>query len=385
MAADSAEVDWPALAAQPLPWTGRPSPAGSPPFVLLTRILDHRNFAGHPFPVSASPEACLRLAESAAEMLSRHGLPRSLRFSDLAPSAVRMLRERHLLPEPPVPLPGRKAAKRLVFGATGEVATRDGAVAAVFGEAAFAWINEVEHVTWVRTVPGLLTPEEFSSAHRSPPEEADSPYARSPRFGLLSSDPSRAGNGTQYRMLVHLPALGLARKLPQAAMALNALGIGCLPVTRRRDIPFGPRLLASESHLFWLTSRGSLGVTREEAYRRFLGDVQPLLGWESEAQGRCLEKHRKRLEDRVQGCLQSWSEVKPLTVVDWEKAASVVRLGAYVGILAAQIPDFLEDLRVKAASGHLEVSSGRTLGKEEEDMSRSNVVRLSLERYRAQA
>src|SRR5688500_12037599 len=142
-------MDWPALAARPLPWTGRLRPAESPPFVLLTRLLSFRNFAGHPFPVSASPEACLRLAETAAGMLSRTGVALPLRFSVPAPAIVRMLRERHLLPEPPVPLPGRKGAKRLVFGGT-----REGGADAFPDEGSFAWINEVEHVTWVRTVPG---------------------------------------------------------------------------------------------------------------------------------------------------------------------------------------------------------------------------------------
>jgi protein-arginine kinase len=183
-------------------------------------------------------------------------------------------------------------------------------------------------------------------------------------------------------MLVHLPALGLARKHPQVFAALSALGIGCLPVTRRPRDPFGPRLPA-EGDLFWLLSRGSLGISREDAYRRFLADVQPLLRWEAEAQGRCVEKHRKRLEDRVQGCLQALSAAKPLAEAEWERSASLARLGAYVGILDAQIPDILENLRAQAAPGHLEVSSCRALGKEEADRARSNVVRLSLGRYGA--
>lgn len=380
MEVDSAGADWPALAARSLPWTGRPRPPESPPFVLATRILSYRNLAGHPFPVSASPEACLRLAETAAAMLARQGLARSFRFSDPSPPALRLLRERHLLPEPPVPLPGRKSAKRLVLGAAGA----DGAGAGL-DEGAFAWINEVEHVTWVRTVPGLLPQEDFPAVHRPPTEEPGLPFARSPRLGLLASDPSRAGNGTLFRVLVHLPALGLARKLPQAAAALMALGIGCLPVTRRQDIPFGPRPPVSEGDLFWLVSRGSLGVSAEDAFRRFSSDVRPLLRWEAEAQSRCREKHGKRLEDRVQGSLQACLEAEALAEADWEKAASLARLGAYAGILDAQIPDILEDLRAKAGTGHLEVSSCRTLSKEEADRARSNVVRLSLGRYRARA
>jgi protein arginine kinase len=243
----------------------------------------------------------------------------------------------------------------------------------------------VEHVTLVRTWPGLLPAEGFAAAHRPPDEEAHLPFARSPRFGLLASDPSRAGSGTSFRILAHLPALGLARKLAQAGAALSALGIGCLPVTRRGESPFGPRALLSEGDLFWLLSRGSLGLGAEAAYRRFIADVQPLLRWESEMQRRCLEKHRKRLEERVQGFLQPLADGKPLDEPDWDKAASQARLGAYVGILDAQIPDLLEDLRAKTGPGHLEVSSCRTLSKEEADMARANIVRLSLERHRTRA
>lgn len=374
------------LAARPVPWARPPlagsAPAGgvpdrpfpSPsgtgpktPFVLLTRLLAFRNFAGEPFAISASPRDCGRLAEMAAAWAERQGLQPAFRLADRPAPVLRLLRERHLLPEPAVPLAGKRGVKHLAPGTREEV---------------FAWINEVEHVTWVQGLAGWLPASDFAAAWNPPAEDPSRPWARSPELGFLASDPSRVGPGISFRILLHLPALALARRLGQAQSAMAALGIQMLPVTR-----MGPGGLPQDSEpaLFWLVSRGGLGRTPEEVYREFAADVEYLLEWEEQTQRRYVEKHRKRLEDRVHGSLQRLAGAVSLGLPEMRHLSSWARLGAYVGILDAQIPNLLEELRVKSQSGHLEVICGRPLVKEEEDMARANVVRLAMERFRTRA
>lgn len=350
--------DFAALAASPLPWTAGSDPSVHP-FVLFTRILCHRNFAGQPFPVSASPEACARLAGMASAFAASRGLGPAFRLADCGTGILRMLRERHLLAEPPVPLPGRPGVKFLALAGDGR---------------AWAWINEVETLTWIRIHSGFLPARAFAEAYRPPGEDAASPWARSPRYGLLASDPGRVGPGVSFQLLVHLPALALARRLDQVHSALTALGAGFLPVTRRA---------MGTASLFWISSRGGMGGSAHEAYSRFIADVGPVLVWEAEEQRSCLEKHRKSLEDRAHQSLRRLEGAAALSYPDLQLSSSWAALGGYLGILDAQIPAVLEELRTKAQSGHLEVSSGRALTKEEEDLSRANVVRLAMERYRA--
>lgn len=355
--------------------TSFPSPAESgrkTDFVLLTRILSYRNFAGEPFPISASPQACARFAEKASRFVVAQGLGNPVRLADCGHRVLRMLRERHLIAEPPVPLPGRKGVKYLALSPE---------------ERTSAWINEIEHLTWIQVEPGFLPVSGFAAAFHLPGEDAANPWARSGRFGFLASDPARAGAGTSFQILVHLPALALARKLGQVHSAMAALGVAFTPVTRMAmdgsATGAGPATGGKEAALFWLTFRGGMGGSPLEAYRRFVADVQPLFIWESEAQAGCLEKHRKRLEAQVHKSLQILTQARSLPFHEFQVLSSWVRLGGYVGILDARIQPILEDLRARSQTGHLEVSCGRDLSKEEADISRVNVVRLAMDRYRA--
>jgi protein-arginine kinase len=362
MPPDRAPPDWASLAACPVPWLPTAEEAASTsarPFVLATRLASYRNFAGTPFPISASSPDCEALARRASEYASRRGAVPSVRLADIGLPVLRMLRERHLLPEPPVPLAGKKGVKHLALGP---------------GDRSFAWINEVEQLTWLQFLPGLLPGRAFEAAYLPPPAEPGHPWAESARYGFLASDPARAGSGASFHLLVHLPALALARRLGQVHGGLAALGLGFTPVTRMA-IPGG-----ADSARFWISGRGGMGRSAGEAYRRFLEDVEPLLGWEREAQRDCLERHRKRLEERVRNSLELLRQAPALGLRDFDLADSWIRLGAYLGLLDTGILAPLEGLRPRTHSGHLEVIAGATLSKVEEDMARANVVRLSLER-----
>jgi protein-arginine kinase len=363
MDAERKAYDWAALAERPVPWlppgAERAAPPPGPPFILATRLVSYRNFAGTPFPISASLRDCEAIARRASEYASRQGAGPPIRLADCGLPALRMLRERHLLAEPPVPLAGRKGVKYLALGPE---------------ERSFAWINEVEQLTWSQVYPGLLPDAAFDGAYRPPPAEPRHPWAESARHGFLASDPSRAGSGASFQLLAHLPALALARRLGQVHGALAALGLGFFPVTRMA-IPGG-----HDSGRFWLTGRGGMGRSPGEAYRLFLRDLEPLWRWESDAQRECLEKHRKRLEERVGKSLDLLREAQSLGLREFDLADSWIRLGAYLGLLDSSIPIRLEALRPRTHSGHLEVIGGATLSKVEEDLARANVVRLFLER-----
>lgn len=355
-------MDWAELAARPLPWAIEGGAETGT--VLFTRVLAFRNFAGEPFPISAPPERCERIAARTADYAARRGLGTAVRLRDCGDGLLRMLRERHLIAEPPVPLPGRKGIKFLALGGD---------------EGVFAWINEVEHLTWIRVFPGLPFLSENPTLLAAPPEEPETPWARSPRYGILTSDPAKAGPGIAFQCVVHLPALALFRKLDQVHAALSALGAGFTPVTRMsaaRD---------SDTALFRIASLGGPGETPEAAWGQFLSLLRPVLDWESEARALCLRNHRKRLEAGVRGAFDILDGSRALDFPRLQACLSWLRLGASLGLVEARILPILEQVRAFAQSGHLEVSSDHVLSKEEEDIIRASVVKLSMERYRARA
>jgi hypothetical protein len=331
--------------------------------VILTRLLAFRNFAGFPFVASAPPNQCAAAAERALALVSRSGGPLPWRLADLPPRALRLLRERELIPWRAMAFPGKKGFKHLSAAADGS---------------AWTLVNEVEHVTFGRVLPGSPDPE--AAIFPNPGDDGE-PWARSARFGYLASDPGRAGSGTAVEQILHLPGLALARELPAARNYLAAAGIAFLPAMPSPVSVPGP----ADAGLFRVASRGALGKTPRQAYAAHLEAVDPVLRRELEARARCLDKHPKRLKSKVMQSLEQIAAARSLAYPDLLAAGSLARLGSRLGILDPQIDGILEFLRVTVASGHLAVSSGRELAQEEEDFSRANVVRLSLEKYRGSA
>jgi protein arginine kinase len=233
---------------------------------------------------------------------------------------------------------------------------------------------------------GLPDPESLPAAHPSLEPDGDAaPWSRSQRYGFLASDPSRLGPGVAVEALVHLPALALSRQLPHARNYLAACGVASLPHPHPLPAQSAPAAPArdrsaavADAALFRLRSRGGLGSDFREVHRAFAISLQPVLRLERQTRERCAQHYRKRLEDRLGLSFRVLSEATTLTYAEMSGAASLVRMGACLGLRDPQIAGILEELLVIASSGHLAVTSGRDLGKEEEDFARANVVRLSL-------
>ncbi len=340
--------------------------------MILTRLLAFRNFAGLPFPASATPNQWAAAAQRAMDWSARAGFPESVPLTACPPKVIRLLREREILPGRFVPSPGKQAFKRLA-------AAPDGA--------SWVLINEVEHVTLGRLLPGSPSPDDagFPDPVTAPGAESGTGasadgWARSPRYGFLASDPGRIGPGVAIEQLVHLPGLALARELPAARNYCVAAGLGFAPAMPSPGSSASP----ADSGIFRISARGRLGLSPQAAYAGYLEALAPVLRREMEMRKACLARHPERLAERVRGSLERLAEAPSLSFPELLAAGSFARLGAALGLARPEIGKILESLRVTAASGHLGVSSERELTQEEEDFSRANVVRLSLGNQRVE-
>ena len=353
------DLEWRDFAARPLAWGTSEGTSGDPrAAVVLTRLLAYRNFAGLPFPASATPGQGSVIAARAREWAARSGYPPTVPLASCPRRIVRMLREREILPWRAVPFPGKKGLKHLAVAPDGS---------------AWALVNEVEHLTLGRLHPGCPAP----AAAAFPDPGADpggSGWARSPRFGFLTSDPGRIGSAVTIEQVVHLPGLALARELPAARNYCVAAGLEFGPAQPWPGSDPGP----VDAGLFRIASRGRLGGDAEAAYSGHLEAIAPVLAREAERRRECLARHPERLADRVRTALERLAGAPALSYPELLASSSFARLGAALGLARPEIAGILESVRVMAASGHLGVSSEKDLQQEEEDISRANVVRLSL-------
>lgn len=353
-----------ALAGRPLPWGNRDVTPGAPRSpVILTRLLAFRNFAGLPFFASAPPNLAQAAAARARDHIARLGGPAPLRPADLPRRVIRLLREREILPWRALALPGKKSAKLLSAAADGS---------------AWTLANEGEHLTFGRVLPGCPDPAAAARAFPDASESAAGPWARSPAYGFLASDPSRLGPGVAVEQILHLPGLALARQLPAARNLLAVSGLAFAPAMPSAVSFPGP----ADAGLFRVGSHGRLGRTPGEAYAAHLEAIAPVLERELSARRECLERHSQRLRAKVEHAREAMSTAKSLSHPELLAAASMARLGAALGLLPPEFEIIAEYLRVTVSSGHLAVSSGAELSQEDEDFARANVVKSSLEKLR---
>ncbi len=325
-------------------------------------MIAYRNLSGRPFVASAPPNACEATAALLLPLLPAGPGSRRARLVDCPPSVLRMLRERGLIPANPVVFPGKGGGKWILL--------RPGL---------WHWdlVNEVEHLTSSRVFPGMPAEAELTKAYIPPMAgESAAAWAWHRDFGFLNSHPSRIGPGLELEALVHLPALVRGNCLPQAWNSMFAMGLTCRPHSH-----WGEPLPRAD--LFHVQTRGGLGGSPEDLYGKFFRSITDLLAWEADQRRRMSEKHHKGLAERIQQSHQALLSASNLAYPRLLELGSWLRLGAYLGTLPAQTEPLLEELRVIAAPGHLGVSSGSELDKEDEDILRANVVRLSLERQRA--
>lgn len=325
--------------------------------VVLTRLLVFRNFPGFPFPVSATPNQCAAAAAKALDWLAAAGFPPAAALAGLSPQVIRLLREREILPWRSAAFPGKAAFKHIAVSP---------------GGAAWALVNEVEHLTLGRIHPGNPRPEAavFPDAHPEP----EGGWARSARDGFLASDPGRLGPGAAVEQVLHLPGLALARELSAARNYCLAAGLAfapALPVSASSPRP-------ADSGLFRVASTGRLGGSAAQAYADHQENVTPLLLREADRRREAFARHPDRLRARVQSAWDKLIASPTLSYPELLAYASTARLGADLGLLDPGIGRILETLRAAAAAGHLAVSHEGRAAPEDEDFSRANVVRLSL-------
>jgi len=307
------------------------------PELLFARSLRFRNFTGLPFWVSASPEACARIAERARAHAAARGFGEGLRLADLSPEARGLFRERDMLPETPASFEGKRDFKRLFPGDDGR---------------SHALLGEAEHWVEVRAESGL------SGSAAQEPREDESVFSRSPEYGILTSDPGLAGLGLRLEAGLHLPGLVATRGLAAARRALGALGFELRPLARR--VPG-----VAEAGFFRLLSRGGLGLTEAELRERFAAKAARLLEAEAEAleQWRALDPGRfDDAAHRAAGLLRSAQRAEYAELLSW---ISRVRAGRRLGVLSEFSETALETLRVRAQPRHLAAENPRTAPSEE--------------------
>jgi protein arginine kinase len=248
--------------------------------VFCTRVRLARNIETASFsPTIASDEAgelLQSLRESMAGVAQKHDW--SFTAVDELPSLDRqVLLERHLISR-------EFAESELPRGVYHDAHGRSGCM-----------LNEEDHLRLQVFRSGLQLEEAWEAADLLDDEVSDVvPYAFHQRYGFLTACPTNTGTGMRASVLLHLPALVLAREIEKAAKAVQDLQMAV-----RGLYGEGSRAVGD---LFQLSNQRTLGVDEDRSIENLGHAVATLVDWEK----RQRESHRKDplyLQDRAHRAL----------------------------------------------------------------------------------
>lgn len=332
------------------------------PVVISSRVRLARNLADIPFPHLQSAEVgreVLGMAQGAlADPLVQEkiGTMDFVALEELSSLDKQILVEKHLIS------PQHASEKGLARG----LAVRD-------DEAVSIMVNEEDHLRIQVLYPALQLEEAWNLASQVDDAlEGRLDYAFDEQYGYLTCCPTNVGTGLRASVMMHLPALVIARQASRIFMALSKLGF----VVRGL---YGEGTEA-RGNLFQISNQITLGPQEREIIGNLAAVSRQVI--EQEQMGR--EELRKeglaQVEDMV---YRSYGILTNAYIISSDEAMSHLsnlRLGLDWGLLRDLKIKTLNELLVKIRPAFLQKMAGNEIDAFHRDLKRAEIIRNELDK-----
>lgn len=342
------------LARQPGEWL-RGTGADSD-IVISTRIRLARNLAGYPFVTRLKPDQQAELGQRLCESIVDDGVVPECQYFDLKVASEierRLLVERHLISK------------------EHEEAEGDRGVAIKANEAVSIMVNEEDHLRIQVLRAGFELAETWSVANHIDSAIGERvPYAFSERLGFLTACPTNVGTGMRASVMLHLPALEMAKQIEKVFHAVAKINLAVRGL-------YGEGTQASGS-LYQISNQATLGKTEEEILQEIQGILPELIENERRARQFILEHNRQQLEDRVWRAYGMLRHARVISSSETIALLSHLRLGVHLKLLSDLDIQSVNQLFVRTLPAHLQVLEGRELDSQTRDIARAAYIRKCL-------
>jgi protein arginine kinase len=325
--------------------------------VLTSRVRMARNLAEYPFPSKAAvkqKEEILNVVEKTLAALDIMQGSLFLRLGDMDDIDKKFLVERHLI-----------SREHAAGGAGSAVAISDLEVYSVM-------VNEEDHFRMQVVKSGFRLDEAWALMNGLDDkidEKLD--YAFSPNWGYLTACPTNAGTGLRASVMLHLPALVLAKQINQVLQAVIKLGLAVRGL-------YGEGTEAS-GNLFQISNQVTLGKSEADIIDNLKKVIRQIIGHEKNAREYLLRNNLQQVEDRIG---RSYGLLKNAHIMNSKEAIellSALRLGIDMGIVKDIERQAINELMVLTQPAHLQKVSGKDLDAAGRDIERANLIRERLE------
>ena len=199
-------------------------------------------------------------------------------------------------------------------------------------------------------------------------------YAFDSQFGYLTQCPTNVGTGLRASVMLHLPALRMAKRINLIVGEVGKLGL-----TIRGLYGEGS---SSKGDLYQLSNQITLGISEEQTCEKLKNIAMQIIKTERELRKKLLENNPDELPDSVYRALGTLKYARMLSSSECEDLLSKVKLGINLGIIKEVSDEKIIQLMIKSEPAHISLAEGRALGAKERDRARADMIRKVLKEGR---
>jgi protein arginine kinase len=324
--------------------------------VISSRIRLARNLAAFPFTNRASVHQKGEIETLLRERVARLDLEPRLDYINVPGlNAI----DRQLLVE-------RQLISRELANAEGPRG-----VALVPTETVSLMINEEDHLRLQVMRSGFALDEAWQDIDRLDDLlEQRVSYAFSEDFGYLTACPTKVGTGMRSSVMLHLPALVLAKQIDKVFRALQKINLAVRGL-------YGEGTRAS-GDFYQISNQVTLGKSEATILTEIREVIPQIIAYERQARQTLVRESRQALQDRVSRAFGTLCSATMMTSEETMDLLSSVRLGINMGLLEEITIPTVNELFIHTQPAHLQKLMGAPLDGEERNSARARYLRSRL-------
>ncbi len=195
-------------------------------------------------------------------------------------------------------------------------------------------------------------------------------YAFSDDFGYLTACPTNVGTGMRASVMLHLPALGLAKQIDKAFKALQKINL-----VVRGLYGEGSRALGD---FFQISNQITLGKSEVACLNDIRSVIQEIIKYERMARSTLMREARQTIHDKVARALGTLQSATMMTSEETMELLSAVRLGVHLKLVGDLAPVTVNELFIHTQPAHLQKLVGEPLDGEARNAARARYLRTHL-------
>jgi protein arginine kinase len=196
------------------------------------------------------------------------------------------------------------------------------------------------------------------------------PFAFSPDLGYLTACPTNTGTGMRGSVMLHLPALVMAKQINKILTAITKLNF-----TTRGLFGEGTQAVGN---FFQISNQVSLGHTEDEIIDNITGLIKQVIEQEELSRQALLKQNRAFLEDKIWRAFGTLRSAFIISSSETMELLSMVRLGHDLGIIKDIDRRTINELFLITQPAHLQKIEKKKLTPQERDLKRAELIRSRL-------